>query len=541
MGYVDPNEKSKEDTTTKKKSIVLRPLAPNDKPRSTPDVLQVLREMLPGTSFKDDLEWRYFKHFCDNLAVDLSGPFKTDLWARYIPQTGEIEPFVRNAIIALGALSLGQNEDPEDEEEHNEQQVVSRHEAYATSKYVKVLEDMRTALAEDPDSRQALMACLLVFCFESMRGHQYSAAVHAAGGLALVDRLRPDSQTASNTIGEGSEKIDWKDGIGHDLYSAYAGLDVQALLMIDTRTTAEHQRYKERMTPAIDRMPNSFNNTQEALQFWRLLFRRNSHFIAIARAEVQAYQISQQSLQAGEITKDDETKLLPGNNCWSRNGSIEQLPSHHPLWLEQAQNLLDIDRFEEAANKLFTRHATPTSSQDHDFFTASVIRIQMELNKIGMAYSFGLRRQAWDAYLPTFRRILALTQPILPYIRSPHSAQRHKDKLIYRIDIGILAALSMTTNLCREKQERQLAIKLFEALGEYREGIWDLKPAYGIAKWVLAHEEPWRDVNGYIPPERRIDFEGAEVNIRGRRMVVRGWQGDGTETKQVKRENLVTW
>jgi len=472
----------------------------------------------------------------------LSGPFKTELWARYIPQTGEMEPFVRNAVVAIGALSLEQAEDAEDDGHRDQQKLVKRHETYAMAKYVKVLEDMRIALAtETDDPRRALMACLLVFCFESMRGSQHSAALHASGGLSLVERLHLEpcfeDKRSRGTGWTGCRNATTLD---EDLYSAYAGLDIQALFLIDMRSPAIHQQHKRRMTNVIDNMPDSFDDIQEALEFWRLILRRNFHFISIARAKTQAHAAAHDPMPYLSHKKDVETYLGPGNNAWSINPNGLRLPVSHPLRAEHARYLKDIQRFHDTARPILEQHSTPRSDDDHDFYTASVIRIQMEANKINLAYCFFPSAIEWDNYLSSYRIILSLVPALLPYIKS-HQHNTSPTRLAFKIDIGIIAALSVTVNLCRFKPERDAGLALFKAIGSYREGVWDSQLAHALSKWMVVSEEKWRDANGFIPEERRLEFEDADIDIGRRWMLLKGWQGDGSGVRKVRVENVITW
>jgi hypothetical protein len=58
---------------------------------------------------------------------------------------------------------------------------------YALKQYGKALRGMKDAIASGQhDLRKALVACLLIFCFEGLLGNQASAAAHAESGLNLL-------------------------------------------------------------------------------------------------------------------------------------------------------------------------------------------------------------------------------------------------------------------------------------------------------------------------------------------------------------------
>jgi hypothetical protein len=248
-------------------------------------------------------------------------------------------------------------------------------------------------------------------------------------------------------------------------------------------------------------------------------------------------------------TDGDEVSAesTPGKNCWSRSSVNIQLPSDHPLWAEQARFCADIDRFEEIASSVLNCFSEPRSNCDHEFYAASIIQIQMEMSKLRLAYCFCPPAISWDDYLPSFRRILSLTASIVPYIKNVTRSLYHSSSSLhhtpnFKIDVGFLPALSMTVNLCRFKHERQTGLQILESLADYKEGIWDAHPVYGIARWITASEEPWRDaITGNIPAERRMEFESAEIDTEKRSMTARGWQGDGSGVRMEKKEGFLTW
>jgi hypothetical protein len=93
-----------------------------------------------------------------------------------------MESSVRHAIIAIGALSKQKESQLQPESKYT----TSDYE-YALKQYSKALRGMKDAIASGQhDLRKALVACLLVFCFEGLLGNQVSAAAHAESGLNLL-------------------------------------------------------------------------------------------------------------------------------------------------------------------------------------------------------------------------------------------------------------------------------------------------------------------------------------------------------------------
>jgi len=486
--------------------------------------------MLPGTGFKDENEWHYFRYFNDNLAEALSGLIKTSLWKHYIPQLGELVPYVRNAMIALGALSLSKTINPVSIAVNR--YVPTSHELYAVSRYVKSLEGMRKALTEEVDSRQILIACLLVFCFESLQGHQASASIHASGGLEVVSRFikNPGNKWIMPADKERSTRRT-TNMLDEDLCAAYSGLDLHALLFIDTRSSLTHQRFKANINAVVNNMPDNFKDIYEVAEFWQMILRRNCHFIAVAQSKLVELQVST-SLDF----KDFETNLRPGNNPWT-DPSIksEDIPNY--LYNERDEYILDMAKFQTAVGKILSVHSSLDGGRG--FFIAKLLEIQMEMSRINLIYCFFPRSVEWDKYLETYRKIINSVHAVLPYLKQ--NANQNPTILPFSFDVGILPALTLVANFCRFKVEREMALEIFDQIGEYREGIWDAVVCHQISKWLVRLEEEWRDAAGYIPEARRIDFMSAHIDIGKKTAVLKGWQGDGVRPRVFLREDLVEW
>jgi hypothetical protein len=141
-------------------------------------------------NFRTDDEYRYFELYRTKTAYYLGGYFESDLWTKIILQSSETEEYVRDAVMALGALSMtsstvqGQR-DPE-VPKTNPRPVVMPHEKrietskehymFALRHYSRAIEKMKEAvLLENTGLRAALIASLLIICFETYHGAFQSA------------------------------------------------------------------------------------------------------------------------------------------------------------------------------------------------------------------------------------------------------------------------------------------------------------------------------------------------------------------------------
>jgi len=58
-----------------------------------------------GPCFESDRDLQYFEIFRDVTAATLGGAFDSYIWGGIVPQACEQEPFVLDAMVAIGALT----------------------------------------------------------------------------------------------------------------------------------------------------------------------------------------------------------------------------------------------------------------------------------------------------------------------------------------------------------------------------------------------------------------------------------------------------
>jgi len=156
-----------------------------------PKATMMCKSISNGTGVKSPQEHRFFQLFQTKTAVELPGVFGGDLWKYLMMQASQKEAFVRDAAVAIGALSscdrdlVTVRQDPE----INNPQVVTKREEYqfALELYGKSVRQMRERLATGEEGmRSALIACLLVVCFEGLQGNYFQAMEHAVSGRNLL-------------------------------------------------------------------------------------------------------------------------------------------------------------------------------------------------------------------------------------------------------------------------------------------------------------------------------------------------------------------
>jgi hypothetical protein len=115
---------------------------------------------------------------------------------RIIAQASENEPFVRDCFVAIGALERAAylpkdcprlSGTPRERTGNPAYAFALKLYGRALKLYGRALQTMGKALSNDQQNlRLALIACLLVFCFESYVGNQVTAITHAQSGISLL-------------------------------------------------------------------------------------------------------------------------------------------------------------------------------------------------------------------------------------------------------------------------------------------------------------------------------------------------------------------
>ncbi|KAF4616221.1 hypothetical protein G7Y89_g15184 [Cudoniella acicularis] len=523
------------------------------KPPSTASIVTT-RKLVPKTKaalvhlqqptrspFQEESEYRYFRYYCEEVATRIQGTLKTELWNQLIPQAGETQPYIRHAIIAIGALSrsrklIGWKKEPSLSDPHNR---------YALVQYCKALKGMRESIKDSvDDGRNALLACLLVFCFESLQGHQAVASAHAANLVNLFLRWRWSSidnikfNSSSPRVSAESIRVE------ECLHDAFGGLDIQALLFVDKRPTSMHYRLKEEMNTAIDlMMPTSeFTSLKDCRNVWQIMMRRNLHFINAARsAATFDFPDSENTTVDGE-EEDPIAIMVPGNNAWNtpKNGLSAHIPSS--LIVERDTYIKDIQRYHEASEKLFaTYSSTPpllaTENEKREYLQTQMLKIHAAFNILLLARTFFPPESVYDDLLPTFRSVVDLSSQVAPFLSGTC-----EEGTLFRFNIGIIAPLAQTSMVCRDASTRARAIDILFSLPGYREGIWDSLAVAHISQWIRDIEVEWADERGFVPGDRRASLAGVEIKLQERTAKVTAIQGQGPGMKgMLERSSVLKW
>jgi hypothetical protein len=481
-----------------------------------------------GTGFEDELAGVCFQTFLNDTVKYIAGPFKNSLWERLIPQISELEPFVRHAVIAIGALSKNRKSS-------GLQAMQASDYRYALTQYGKSIRGMREAIANGQhDLRKALVACLLVFCFEGMLGNQASASLHAESGLMLLHQW----STNKNPSGKPwvTEKA-WKDQLLEgDLLEAFTALDSQVLIFMDHRTAVVHEKIKSSQTRLIATMPPEIYNFDLARQFWKLILNRNYHFskqiqaLAMQKAQAEA-QNGEQRVKLEDPWEDSahmsKDELLLSSDSTPTSDTLAS-----PVKQEESRYQEDIQRWCLACQNLFAEIAAGENQREK--VGAAILQVQVKMSHMMLAGTFFTSEMEYDIFLPEFEAIVSLSQTILPFLLSSCEGSTPR----FNFDVGIVAALFFVASRCRADNVRKRAMDML-FMANYREGIWDAAAVAHMAKWLRELELEDIALGEVVPEEKRAVLSAVNVDLYHKRALLGALQG-GKE-RGVTRKTMLSW
>jgi hypothetical protein len=125
---------------------------------------------------------------------------------------------------------------------------------------------MREAIANgEHDVRKALIACLLVFCFETLQGYLVSVSSVSYSGLVLFyeSMAKYDLPPVSCVVNKRAEGRLLE---GYFLHAA-AGLDLHVIFFMDTRSERIHRALILWQNRCIMQMPTTISDLREARDY----------------------------------------------------------------------------------------------------------------------------------------------------------------------------------------------------------------------------------------------------------------------------------
>ncbi|KEF61484.1 uncharacterized protein A1O9_03050 [Exophiala aquamarina CBS 119918] len=384
---------------------------------------------------------------------------------------------------------------------------------YALQQYQNALQGMRAAIANgEHDMRKALIACILVFCFESLQGRLGLAVMHAQSGLMLLHQWIKVHLVPQVLHVPPFMSKQWRlYGIDEDILDAFSALDLHVLFFVDKRSTLVRKCLITAGNTHIQEMPLKFDSLQEARVFWLLIMRRNCHFVRLAAGASKLTELCGPRNEDSEMPWDADASTIPGEGLFGTPYSPDPtLLGDYNLYQE------DICRWNRASASLF--ECLQQRGTVKEKIIVALLQIHSLTSCIMLSGVFVAKETDYDAFLPEFRTMLSLVQFVLP-----HLIVSAESSVLYQFELGIVPSLFLLGLKCRDPVTRTMALDLMVS-ATYREGIWDLAAAGHVVSWIVRIEEEGRDGNAYIPEHKRVFLSACHLDLHNRCAVLAGTQ-----------------
>lgn len=406
--------------------------------------------------------------FREKLVPQLNGAFVAPIWDHIVLQQCHNEPFIRDAVIALAALTMSSTVARSDSPPHVD------HYECALQQYDKALSDMRKVSANGNYSlRELLIGCLLVFCFESYQGNQDIAIAQAKSGYKLLQ----DSTSGSRMQFPNTP-------IEEELVHTFSRLDLHVMTVLDVHGLEAHQIGKDEAADTVAAMPERFADLFEAQLYWEIVQRRAAHIIHLTTASVT----DGIGACVYHVTKSEEDKRTDfGPSLHTPFTAFTVSSEMRCEIMEHAQELW---RWRTAFRALLGFLDSNVRS------TAAVLEVNAAATQILLEALLAENECALDSFLPDFKTILSFTKTFL------HGNTTRLLPIGYSIELCILPAMYVVVQMCRDKAIRGEILKLLHSHPR-REGIWDSRLIAEIGTWIKDVEERGAD-GDFIPEYSRI-------------------------------------
>ncbi|KAL3427745.1 hypothetical protein PVAG01_01254 [Phlyctema vagabunda] len=451
---------------------------------------RILQPLSPW-HFRDNQQQQYFGVFRDETVLSLPGIFTSSLWDRVILQACDDEAFVREAAIAIGALSVWKRRETSGD--------VSREPyEYALQQYGRALRSMRKALINaETHLRKTLIGCLLVICFEAMQGNYFLAMMQALSGLNILEdwkmRKRKKSRKELEGIISPAPNI-----VEDDLVQAFAGIDLQIINYVDPRPDETHEILKDEGTETINNMPDSFSSLEETRLYWVLIQRRCCHFIVMAGWKTSAITTPNSENEVDQEQRADY-------HDYHAEYIAKPLPQQAHINAECVRYAREISQWTLS----FRPYYTSLEEGSKEWIAASVLKIHAQTTNVELLSAQFHTETAFDVFLPEYRSIIALVQQVVPLL--PH--------IPFTLDLGVVNVLRLVGKWCREPQLRREVIKLLRACNAL-EGFQNAAFYADAIEWMMEIEELGIDEHGFVPESERVAIQTADIDHSGRKAVI---------------------
>jgi Fungal specific transcription factor domain len=480
---------------------------------------------LSTSRFQTREEYHFFQLYVTETAAHLSGFYSPTLWSQIVLQASEAEESIRHAVISIGALDMTalsggkrtKSKIPKEIEDHH---------VFALSQYSKAINSLQqNVFSKDYDLRTALVASLLIVCFETYHGNYESANRQTKTAIKLIEA----HYEALPPSGRKREV-----GIEEDLRAVFERLEIQSMSQTDSYTLPEHLRMMNCNADLLATMPAVFEDVATARRYFNFVIRQTMHF---ACACWKVHSTPQTPPPFSHPTLSSATPNKPSLSYFDA-----AVPCTTEFLRLGAEKFEQVERWMKAFRPLFDENRKFKGSKD--YLAVSAQRTQYLVTYIALSTMGTMIETTYDKYFDLFLELVDLGQDMcfplhhLNAVGKGDMEENNGGQEMFFFDMQIVMPLDFVAKKCRDPALRRRAIWLMKAKPR-RENFWDSVVAAMVCEWVVGVEEE-NMVDGVIWEESRARDVGVKLELEGIDEVrkARVWCTLGTGER---RERLLEW
>lgn len=344
--------------------------------------------------------------------------------------------------------------------------------SFALQQYGKALQGLRDVVSKRRDGlRTALIASLLIFCFENFHGDFRLALTNIQSALDLMHNWLASHITSLSRRGFSPHPHIVED----ELVAAYARLDVHLMCWIDVPMMQRTSILSYAIT-APSPIPSSFTSIMDANYHFEHITNRTLIYLASLR--------------------EVEEKMGP-------DGMGRVFDANYRAYVEPpvAAQLRDwIASFSPWLANIRT--------SDRDFVLAKTLRIYALTLQISLKSAYfpsSTINARFAVFLPEYIEMVSLAESIVLHPSFVKS---------FVFDSFIVSCLFVLICKCCCMKRRRKVIEILRVMGARREGVWDASMVAEIGEELLRYEEEgraWRRPNA-DPAEDGVEW--VEVHLQ---------------------------
>jgi hypothetical protein len=468
---------------------------------------------LPGET---EMENQYLKYFQQETTSDFPSIWDWSVWNHLMLQGCHHQTFIRDAVVAIGALHKSlRTSAMVSTDGRSSEELAKLQRQFAYQIYGRALRRIQHAIDTGSGPRDALIACLLIVCFESHSGDRYKAVMHAQHGLRIYHQL-PLTERPSN--------------VEDDIADAFRNLDITISTVNDERSVETHEALLNEDAPIAASMPLVFSGLDEAKRYWHVVMRRCCHFIPTTWTHTSP----------SSLTRPFKTHV-PGSTITTVGTNIHTASFTTTPELEAQQRIYYAEMcaflraFAPVLKRIRGGGGGGAKTSLREYVTATLLQIQALNAKVTLAGILYVDEMGYDAHVSDFTSIIALAHDVLR-IRSASPRPTSYVSGFFALDLGLVVPLFTLLLKCRERELRAQGMKILKEW--HVEGWWDPLLIVAICGCVIGVEEE-EMVGGKIPAEARATLTGKCHRPPDTRMVVQCMQRRGEGLRWVER--VVEW